>query len=286
VLREVADRVARAIPDARTARLGGDEFAMFTTRLANDDDVLVIAERLTTAVTAPISIEGLDLEVGVSIGAAMYPLHASDAAGLLRCADAAMRTAKARHTAFEVSKGPASDSRRRLTLAHDLHQAIDRRELILYYQPKVDLVSGATTGVEALVRWPHPEHGLMAPDEFIPIAEHTGLIGGLTTLVLDQGLAQWRQWNARGIELSIAVNVSARSLTDDDIVDHVSRALVRHRCPSDVLTIEITETQLMSDPEHAAATLNHLHDLGVRISIDDFGTGFSSLSSLRALPIG
>jgi EAL domain-containing protein (putative c-di-GMP-specific phosphodiesterase class I) len=126
----------------------------------------------------------------------------------------------------------------------------------------------------------------MAPDEFIPIAEHTGLIGGLTTLVLDQGLAQWRQWNARGIELSIAVNVSARSLTDDDIVDHVSRALVRHRCPSDVLTIEITETQLMSDPEHAAATLNHLHDLGVRISIDDFGTGFSSLSSLRALPIG
>ncbi len=141
------------------------------------------------------------------------------------------------------------------------------------------------TGVESLVRWNHPELGLLPPDEFIPVAEHVGLIDALTARVLDDALRHRRMWAELGQELDVAVNISARSLTDTLFADRITRALVRHRCPVDALTLEITESQIMADPERAAVALGELHELGVRIAIDDFGTGFSSLASLRALPV-
>ena len=245
-----------------------------------------VGDQLVEAVTPRLTIDGLHLEAGMSVGVAMAPDHATDAESLLRCADTAMRHAKARRTGFEVhvSRGE-TDMRRRLALAHQLRQAIDGRELVVYYQPKIETSSGWSVGVEALVRWNHPQLGFLPPDEFIPVAEHTGFIEPLTTLVLDTALAQRRTWADAGLELGIAVNISARSLSDRSLADRVTRALLRNRCPSDALTIEITESQLMADPAGAADALRELHDLGVRISIDDFGTGFSSFSSLRELPI-
>ncbi len=285
VLCEVADRLRRAIDGTTVARLGGDEFAVLTPPLS-DTDLRALGDQLVAAVTPRITIDGLHLEAGMSIGVALAPDHATNAEGLLRCADTAMRQAKARRSGFEVHVGGGeSDTRRRLALAHQLRQAIDSRELTVYYQPKIDMASGWTVGVEALVRWNHPQLGFLPPDEFIPIAEHTGFIEPLTALVLDAALKQRRAWADAGLELGIAVNVSARSLADRALGDRVTRALLRNRCPSDALTIEITESQLMADPDRAAVALRELHDVGVRVSIDDFGTGFSSLSSLRALPI-
>ncbi len=286
VLCEIADRLRGAIEGTTVARLGGDEFAVLTSLAVSLDDVRALGDELVAAVTPRLTIDGLHLEAGMSIGVAMAPDHAVDAEGLLRCADTAMRQAKTRRTGFEVHVGRGeTDMRRRLALAHQLRQAIDGGELTVYYQPKIETVSGWSVGVEALVRWNHPQLGFLPPDEFIPIAEHTGFIEPLTALVLDTALAQRRTWADAGLELGIAVNVSARSLADNSLADRVTRALLRNRCPSDALTIEITESQLMADPDRAADALRELHDLGVRISIDDFGTGFSSFSSLRELPI-
>jgi len=286
VLCEVANRLRGAIEGTTVARLGGDEFAVLTSGPVSVDDLRTVGDQLVAAVTRRLTIDGLHLEAGMSIGVAMAPDHGTDAESLLRYADTAMRHAKSRRSGFEVhvSRGE-TDMRRRLALAHQLRQAIDGRELTVYYQPKIETVSGWSVGVEALVRWNHPQLGFLPPDEFIPIAEHTGFIEPLTTLALDTALAQRRTWADAGLELGIAVNVSARSLADRSLADRVTRALVRNRCPSDALTIEITESQLMADPDRAADALRELHGLGVRISIDDFGTGFSSFSSLRELPI-
>jgi diguanylate cyclase (GGDEF)-like protein len=286
VLASLADRLRVAIPGSTAARLGGDEFAVLTAPLAPDEELRALCDELLAAVTSRITIDGLHLEIGATIGVSVAPEHGTDALSLLRGADTAMRHAKARRTGFEIYAGGGDrDTRRRLGLAHQLRQAIDGGELTVYYQPKIELGSGWPVGVEALVRWNHPEHGFLPPDEFIPVAERTGFIEPLTALVLDTALSQRRVWAEAGLELTVAVNVSARSLGDRALADRVTRALVRNRCPSDALTIEITETQLMADPVRAADALNELHGLGVRVSIDDFGTGFSSLSSLRALPL-
>jgi diguanylate cyclase (GGDEF)-like protein len=286
VLAEVCSRLASAIHGSIVGRLGGDELAILSPPIAADADIRTLSDQLVGALRRGIAIEGLQLEVGASIGAAVAPDDADNGIALLRFADTAMREAKVRRSAFERYRGNGeSDTRRRLVLAHELRRAIDESQLVVYYQPKLDLASGRVTGVEALVRWPHPHHGLIPPDDFVPIAEHTGLIEGLTTVVLEKTLAQRRLWAASGVVLSVAVNVSARSLSDQRFPDQIARMLVRHRCPPDALTIEITESQLMADPDGAARVLGALHDLGVRVSIDDLGTGFSSLSSLRALPL-
>ncbi len=285
VLRETAARLRGVGPNCTVARLGGDEFAVLFELDDVHRDMRAVADRLAAALQPRITIDGLSLEVGASMGAAVVPDHAPDADGLLRCADTAMRTAKRRRSRFEMYVGGTSETRRRLSLAHDLGRAIERRELSVFYQPKVDVESGVVYAVEALARWRHSERGLVPADDFIAVAEHVGLIEPLTSFVLDEALVQRARWSAAGVHLSVAVNVSARSLVDDTIVNRVSRALVRHRCPPELLTLEITETQLMGEPERAATVLAELHGLGVRISIDDFGTGFSSLSSLRALPI-
>ncbi len=285
VLCEIGQRLRGAIPDSLVSRLGSDEFAVFASVDAGGA-ADTLRDMLVAAIAPAITIDGLQLEIGVSIGCALAPEHASDALGLLRCADTAMRDAKERHLGFAVYEpGSEVDTRRRLTLAHQLRHAIEHGELVLWYQPQLDVASGEVTGVEALVRWNHPELGLLPPDEFIPVAEHVGLIDALTARVLDDALRQRRMWAELGQELDVAVNISARSLTDTLFADRITRALVRHRCPVDALTLEITESQIMADPERAAAALGELHELGVRIAIDDFGTGFSSLASLRALPV-
>jgi diguanylate cyclase (GGDEF)-like protein len=286
VLAEVCNRLASAIHGSVVGRLGGDELAILSPPIAAATDIRTLSDQLVSALRRGIAIEGLQLEVGASIGAAVTPEDADHGVALLRFADTAMREAKVRRSSFERYCGNGeSDTRRRLVLAHELRTAIDQSQLVVYYQPKLDLASGRVTGVEALVRWPHAQHGLIPPDDFVPIAEHTGLIEGLTTLVLEKTLAQRQLWAASRVFLTVAVNVSARSLSDQRFPDQVARTLVRHRCPSDALTIEITESQLMADPDGAARVLGALHDLGVRVSIDDLGTGFSSLSSLRALPL-
>jgi EAL domain-containing protein (putative c-di-GMP-specific phosphodiesterase class I) len=176
--------------------------------------------------------------------------------------------------------------RQRLLIAHDLRRALHDRELAVYYQPQVDIATRRPVGVEALVRWLHPERGVIPPDEFISIAEHTGLIDALTDFVLSTALQQRKAWvEDLMISMRMAVNVSPSSFSDPTFAERVARNLIRHDCPASALTIEITESQLMADPHRAAAVLGDLQDLGVSISIDDFGTGFSSLTSLRSLPL-
>jgi diguanylate cyclase (GGDEF)-like protein len=285
VLAALADRLRRIVDGTAVARVGGDVFALLTPS-SDDRDHRGLLEQVRLELRRGVSVEGLALEFEASIGVALFPEHAHTGGVLLQFADTAMRHAKTRHTSEEVYEGgDANESRRRLTLAQELRRAIDQRALVVYYQPQIDINSGCVTGVEALVRWPQTQHRVLMPDQFVPIAEHTGLIEGLTALVLDESLLQRQRWAAEGIELTTAVNVSVRSLTDRSFANQVTRALVHHRCPAEALTIEITESQLMADLDSAARVLGELHDLGVRISIDDFGTGFSSLWSLRSLPL-
>jgi EAL domain-containing protein (putative c-di-GMP-specific phosphodiesterase class I) len=176
-------------------------------------------------------------------------------------------------------------SRDRLNLVSELRRAIDNGELVLHYQPKVDLRTGNTESVEALVRWDHPTRGLVYPDEFIPLAEHTGLIRPLTDTVLDEALRQCAVWRAEGIELAVAVNLSVRTLHDLHLPDRIRHALNRHRLPAGALQLEITESTLMADPQRAIDVVSRLHLLGIQFAIDDFGTGYSSLSYLRRLPV-
>jgi EAL domain-containing protein (putative c-di-GMP-specific phosphodiesterase class I) len=197
-----------------------------------------------------------------------------------------MYTAKETHAGF-VLFDPKQDqhSPRRLALLGELRRALERRQLLLHYQPKVDAHTGQVLGVEALVRWQHPEHGLVPPDEFIPLAERTGLIGPLTHYVLDEALRQARQWHDRGYELSVAVNVSARRLLDLQFPEEVAALLDRHQLPARHLVIELTESTIMADPVHALEILTRLDAMGVQLSIDDFGTGYSSMAYLKHLPV-
>jgi diguanylate cyclase len=176
-------------------------------------------------------------------------------------------------------------SPRRLALLGELRRALDQRQLLLHYQPKADAHTGQLLGVEALVRWQHPEHGLVPPDEFVPLAERTGLIVPLTHYVLDEALRQGRQWSDAGHELSVAVNVSARRLLDLQFPDEVAALLDRHQVPAELLVIELTESTIMADPVHALDILTRLNIMGVQLSIDDLGTGYSSMAYLKHLPV-
>ncbi len=287
LLTEVGTRLSGAVGQAGTvARLGGDEFAVLVTGIADQERVLHIGRRIVQALEQPIALDGLDVEVGASVGVAMAPEHATDAAALLKRADMAMYDAKTsvrRLRMFDPQLD--SDSPRRLTLVAELRSALQNGDVAVHVQPQTRLASGAVAGVEALARWLHPTLGAVSPDEFIPIAERSGLIGPLTTLVLDASLAAWAQWRAAGHDLTVAVNLSARSLHDPDLVDEVARLLDKHAVPASRLTLEVTESAVMADPARAVALLHRLRDLGVRLSVDDFGTGYSSLSYLKRLPV-
>jgi len=269
------------------ARLGGDEFAIFLHPVADVNDAETIARLILAALERPFVLGDLTIEIGASIGVAMYPSHADASATLLQRADVAMYEAKAGHLGHAVYAAERDRSNPlRLSLAAELRAAIESGELTVEYQPKADLASGQIVGVEALVRWSHPRYGSLPPDEFIPVAEHTGLIRPLTAYVLDQALPQCRSWSELGFDLSVAVNLSARSLLDTDLARNIGEALVRAEVPPRHLILEITESMMMADPVRALETMHRLATMGISLSIDDFGTGYSSLSYLKRLPVG
>jgi diguanylate cyclase (GGDEF)-like protein len=287
LLIQVGERLRGNLREVDTvARLGGDEFAVLLPRIQTAEGAVAVAAKLQAAFDEPFRLDDLALDVETSIGVALYPEHASDPDELLQRADIAMYVAKDTHAGY-VLFDPSLDqhSPRRLALLGELRRAIDNRQLVLHYQPKVDAHTGQMLGVEALVRWQHPERGLLPPNDFIPLAERTGLISPLTTYVLDAALRQCHQWRQAGHELAIAVNVSARSLLDLAFPNQVAGLLARWELPARLLVVEITESTIMTDPTHALEILGQLNAMGVQIAIDDFGTGYSSMAHLKTLPI-
>jgi diguanylate cyclase (GGDEF)-like protein/PAS domain S-box-containing protein len=287
LLEEVGIRLRAALRETDTvARLGGDEFAALLPAKADLKMASEAAERMVEVLRTPFRLQGLALEVGTSVGIALFPDHGTTAAELLRRADVAMYTAKRRHLGYEVyDQENDPNSVRQLTLSSELRRAIENQEFVLHYQPKIDLASGRVSGVEALVRWQHPEQGLLLPSEFIPIAERTGLIRPLTLWVLGDAARRSAAWSESGIEIDVAVNLSARSLRDQDLPIAIEALTGSCGLKPERIVLEITESAVMSDPRRARAVLGRLAGLGVRISIDDFGTGYSSLSYLRKLPV-
>jgi diguanylate cyclase (GGDEF)-like protein len=286
-LREVALRVRAVLRDSDVvARLGGDEFAVL---LATDDDerIPIVARKILTALEAPLVIEGQSMDIAASIGIAQYPEHGADANDLLRAADVAMYVAKRESAGFSFYD-PASDERRQehLTLLGELRRAVEADELVLHYQPKISLNGTPVRAAEALVRWNHPTRGFISPSEFIPFAEQTGAISAITRWVVDHAIAQCGAWHRAGLGVRVSVNVSARDLRDGEtLVRIVGAALAVDEVPPALLSLEITESGLMDDPRNAQATLRRLQALGVVISIDDYGTGYSSLAYIKQLAV-
>jgi diguanylate cyclase (GGDEF)-like protein len=287
VLRETARRLKTTLRETDTiARLGGDEFAMLLPHVPDPAAVVHVADKITAALRVPFIVHGLTLDVGASIGVAFFPGHGRDVDTLIQRADVAMYLAKTAQTTYEiyaVEKDNYSPSR--LALVGELRNAIEHDEFVVHYQPKVDLQSGKVQGVEALLRWDHPLRDLIPPDEFIPLAEHTGLIEPLTTFVLNESLRQLAEWRDQGLDLKVAVNLSTRSLLNMDFPEEVSRALKKWRVPPSSLQLEITEHTILTDPAKAGGILSTLSGMGVELSIDDFGTGYSSFVQLRRLPL-
>jgi diguanylate cyclase (GGDEF)-like protein len=287
LLKQIALRLTGLLGDRGSIyRLGGDEFAILLPELEHIGEAGEVANQILSALEQPFSVGDMKLEVGGSIGVALAPVDGETSTTLLQRADVAMYAAKDARTGWELyAKEQDRYSPRRLALAGDLRHAVEGGELALHYQPKADLGDGRVTGVEALVRWNHPEYGLIAPDDFIPIAEQTGLIRPLTSWVLEEALRQVRDWSGRGMRLGVAVNLSVRSLMDAALPDEVCGVLERAELDPEALTLEITESTIMADPTRAIAILHRLSEHGVALSIDDFGTGYSSLAYLKRLPV-
>lgn len=285
LLKQVGPRVLSVLRESDTiARLGGDEFAV----LLPATDLIgatVGARKILEALARSFVVEGFFLDIGASIGIALFPEHGEDVDMLMRRADVAMYQAKQSGTGFAVYLLEHDrHSPRRLALMGELRHAVERQELVLHYQPKVDLKTRRTIGVEALVRWQHPEHGLIPPDQFITLAEHTGVIMPLTLWVLGEAARQGSAWRRAGMEISVAVNLSARNLHDLQLPDQIAELLRTWQLPPAGLDLEITESAIMADPLRATEILTRLRAMGIRFSIDDFGAGYSSLSYLRKLP--
>jgi diguanylate cyclase (GGDEF)-like protein len=274
--------------DDLISRLGGDEFAILlpARRATSDDMTALAAERLTAALREPFTVGEVRLQIEASIGIARSASGAYDALTLIRHADTAMYAAKASGADFVIYH-PSSDDNtgRGLKLLAQMRQAIADDQLQLHYQPKIRLSDGSVSGVEALVRWQHPTEGLLNPSDFVPLAESSGLIHDLTLEVIAQAASQARSWHLAGYQLPVAVNVSARCLLKPTLPDAVREVLRREDIPGELLTLELTETAAMIDAKKAADTLRRLANLGVHLSIDDFGTGHTSMTYLSDLPI-
>ena len=287
MLKELARRLTQVVrPTDTVARLGGDEFALLAPEIVGSEAGVALAERITRALEAPFLVDDLPLEAEASVGIALYPTHGVDVETLLQRADVAMYVAKETKTHYAVYDAETDTYRpERLTLVGELRRAIERRELVLHYQPKATLTDGRVCGVEALVRWQHPERGLVPPDVFIPIAEHTGLIRPLTLFVVEEALRQCRLWHEQGFDLAIAVNVAMRNILDEEFPTELGRLLERHGVAPETLELELTETSVLADPPRAKEILQRLRDTGVKLAVDDFGTGYASLSYLSELPV-
>ena len=269
------------------ARLGGDEFVVMLDGGADGSDLAAVAQKLLAAIAEPLVLQGCSLLVTGSIGIGRYPADAQDAATLLKHADAAMYLAKdnGKNNIQFYTAELADMAARQFELESALRLALVRDELVLHYQPKVDVVSGRILGLEALVRWHHPTRGLVPPGDFIPLAEERGLIVPLGRWVMEQACRQIRDWRSAGLQAPpVAVNLSARQFADETLVEHLVAAMTTYGVTPADIEVELTESVLMADPERANAVLRQLHQMGVRIAIDDFGTGYSSLSYLKRFP--
>jgi diguanylate cyclase (GGDEF)-like protein/PAS domain S-box-containing protein len=287
LLKQVAFRLRNQIHcEDLVARLGGDEFAVVLPRVDDSNSVAQAARRILGTLEQPFVIEGQVLEVGASIGIALFPEHGTDARTLLRRADVAMYAAKQKQSGYSFHREDGSSrSPDQLALVVELRHAVERNELVAHYQPKLHMRSGLMTRAEVLVRWDHPTRGHLPPSQFVPLAERTGLIRSMTDWLLEHAIGQCRVWQDAGAPIHIAVNVSARSLLDQGLPGKVQSTLDRWGVDPRFLKIEITESSIMADPAHALAILSMLQSMGVRLSVDDFGTGYSSLTHLRELPI-
>jgi diguanylate cyclase (GGDEF)-like protein len=288
VLAEVGTRMAEVIEGQGTlARLGGDEFAVVLPGVRDLAAAMPVVQALQQAAQSPVQIEDIAVEVGAWIGISMAPADGLEAAVLLQRADAAMSEAKLSGSGWHVYDAEMHDSgsRKRLALVAELRHGIAEDELEVYVQPQGDLRTGRIASVEALVRWRHPRRGLLFPDEFIPLAERNGLIRPLTSAVLECAVSEAGRWRHAGLDVSISVNLSARSSITDETVEEVSELLTRYDLPPPALVLELTEGSVIRDPARTRAVLERLNALGVRLSVDDFGTGYSSLSYLRELPV-
>jgi diguanylate cyclase (GGDEF)-like protein len=287
LLREVGARLSATLSRKRdlVSRLGGDEFAVLLPE-TDLEGAQGVARRMMTALDSQFIIDGHTVDVGASIGIVGYPLHGEDLNTLIRRADVAMYSAKrgnrgcAVYNAEDDQHSPA-----RLSLMSDLRRAVENNELMLHYQPKVDLSNYSVKYVEALVRWIHPERGFIPPDHFIPFAEQTGYIKVLSRWVINEALRQCAAWHAEGLEISVSINISARDLLHAELPEYFERLMNNYQISAHWIWIEITESAVMDDPVNAMITLDRLHDLGLRLSIDDFGTGYSSLAYLKRLPV-
>jgi diguanylate cyclase (GGDEF)-like protein len=287
LLKDVATRLKNSVRDIDTVgRLGGDEFAVLLPTINAPEDAEEVAKKLLAALEPQFQIHGINLDVTASIGIAVYPQHGDDVDMLMQRADVAMYSTKNTRTGYgQYCPSIDANSKRRLSLSGELRKSIEEGGLMLHYQPKVSLRTGQLSGAEGLVRWKHPEHGVMYPDEFIPLAERTGLIRPLTLWVIEQGLKDCAHWNAEGLNAGVSLNISARELIDPMIPDSFEIFQKTHHVDPSLIVLEITESAIMADPQRALDVLNRLNEMGMKISVDDFGTGYSSLAYLKKLPV-
>ena len=286
LLVEVARRLPRCVRSVDVlARLGGDEFAVLLTD-ADREDTEAAAARIRSAIGRPYQLEGIQLALGASVGIALFPDSATSAQALVQRADAAMYQAKANRTGVEVyeEQGDAR-SRGRLALSGEMRRAIETDELVLHYQPICDARNGQAVGMEALVRWQHPERGLLMPGDFLDLAQRAGTMRELTLWVLRKAVVQARAWHDADMPVRVSVNLSPRDLLHQGFPDDVSEILEAAGLPAGALTLEITEDTIMADPTRGMKVLCDLAELGVGLALDDFGTGWSSLAHLRRMPV-
>ena len=289
ILRQVSQRLSRILRDNDTlARLGGDEFAILLPNVQDGRKAAArVAQMVLNSFTEPFFYLDNEMYLGAGIGIVIFPEHGQDTITLMSRADVAMYVAKHKDDSFvfyDATKD--TNTQNKVNLSSELRHALARNEFVLYYQPQIDILTGSVFGVEALIRWQHPERGLILPDQFIAHAERTGLINPLTEWVINTALNQCQQWSATGLNLRVAINVSARSFLDPEFVDKISRILTEYSsCTATRIEIEITENVLMANIEHGAKVLTQIGNLGMSIAIDDFGTGYSSLTYLKRLPI-
>jgi len=286
VLKYVAKRLPGALRDHdRVACIGGDEFGVMLSMTTGDHLDTVLA-RIRDKLEKPYMVANQAVDISFSIGVAYFPEHGIDASSLLRKADIALNSAKRKRNTHEVYDSNLEASRQgHLHLLGELRNAVEKNELCIYYQPKVQLTSNRTLAVEALVRWQHPERGFISPNEFIPFAEHTGAIRMITEWVIENALQQIKTWKAGDLDIRISLNISARDLLNKELPVMLDTAIRNHGLTPDLICLEITESALMEDPVHSQRTVLNLNNLGLEISIDDYGTGYSSLAYVKDLPV-
>ncbi|RLT99252.1 putative bifunctional diguanylate cyclase/phosphodiesterase [Ketobacter sp.] len=288
ILQQVARRLSALEQQGNLEvyRLGGDEFALIQSEVSQLEAVIERVEEVIRVLSKPLEVEGMSLEMGASVGVALFPENGDNSHALLRCADVAMYQAKTHGERYQIyDTHMDANSTRRLTILADLGVAIRENQLQLHFQPRIDIATGACNGCEALLRWQHPEQGMVPPGDFIPLAEMTEIIHPLSLWVLRAALQQIRCWLDQGVEMAVAVNLSARNLIDTRCPGQIKALLAEFDVPNHLLEIEITESALITDPERALQVVQSFHDLGLHLAIDDFGTGYSSMSYLKRLPI-